>query len=330
MILDYDISLNISTSSDGTPTGTNVLSCKVNSCNFSSPLYHLPPPEDPGGDLSWNVSKGGLSWENELPWKVNSTLRFMDKVWNLTPPLQIVLYKQGATGSSMMMSNWGYSAGFGNKLMLALADDDKAYVLQWWQERSVCQTLNTYQWGFSSVFLFLFCVLTIAFAASLAFLQLELHRYSRLYRHAGPPGTYHFIIALATELQAVVSHRTDHWTEITEQELKEAIEHRTISADVRHLPFSRVEAGSVKSVEKHCESTEQHLMGNLAKPAVVETVQQDPEDSEWQRAFETERDRRNSTNWREYELPPFLAEGLLRRRPCSLGKYTWPHLASSN
>lgn len=305
MILDYDISSNISTSMDGTPNGTNVLSCKVNACNFSSPSYHLPPPEQPGGHLSWNVSKGGFFWENDLPWKVNSSLRFKDQTWKLTPPLQIVLYKQGASGGSTMESNWGYAAAFGNKLMLALTDDDKAYDLEWWQERSVCQTLNTYQWGFSSVLLFLFCVLTIVFAASLAFLHLEIYFHSRLYRRAGPPGTYHFILALATELQAILSHWNGHWTEITEQELIEAVQDRTIDVDARHLPCSRAEEPrSVRRIKKHVEGTEQHLIGKSGKSDAVEMIQQNLEHSEWQRAFEAERDRRHSTNWRENELPP--------------------------
>jgi hypothetical protein len=93
------------------------------------------------------------------------------------------------------------------------ADTEPSYAINgtalnqtWITGHSSCISLNSYQWGFSSLLLFCFSILTCLFAIAVAGLQGEVYWYSRVDRLRSQGTVYTDMMDLASELQARSGH----------------------------------------------------------------------------------------------------------------------------
>ncbi|KAK3628329.1 hypothetical protein LTR56_017528 [Elasticomyces elasticus] len=145
-------------------------------CNeIGSNSYHSPPPPDPPPYQS-----------PESMWS-NITLDNHTYVLQ-PPPLDIVWAGPAETWALALTSDRSYGGYFSNASIARTA---------------VCQPSTQYQWGFSTVLLFLFCCMTIVFAATLLALEVGvwLHSRSNLYqqRRSGYRDAVYVVQALKDE-----------------------------------------------------------------------------------------------------------------------------------
>jgi hypothetical protein len=76
-----------------------------------------------------------------------------------------------------------------------------AFNQTWIQDKSSCLSLNQYKWGFSSLLLFCFSILTVIFGMVMAYLQWEVYWHSRIDRCRVESSIYGDVVNLAAELQ---------------------------------------------------------------------------------------------------------------------------------
>lgn len=111
----------------------------------------------------------------------------------------------------------------------------------WVERHTICQTLNAYRWGFSSLLVFTFGIVTLLFTLALAFLQAEVYLYSRVHRSGSESSLYHDILAFAEELQIALSGHSQKWSEMTGPALEIAVKDARVSIKTKKLPHPRRE-----------------------------------------------------------------------------------------
>lgn len=131
-------------------------------------------------------------------------------------------------------------------MQMRFALGDTTMDIDWVKDNSVCQTLNTYKWGFSSLLLFTFCVLTTFFTTALAFLQWDIYWHSRAARVGSEPCIYHDVLALADELHRALADTSKEWPEKNGGELKESMRDVLVRVDAFELPIARSEERSMR------------------------------------------------------------------------------------
>lgn len=200
-----------------------------------------------------------LAWDESPMKRIETDLEWHNKTWRLAPPLTIaaqdVQPPQGDRVRSyvVLTSNWRVlPADYEGNMRFAFGET--AVSLAWVNENSICQTLNTYQWGFSSLLLLGFCILTILFTLALAFLQLEVYWYSRLYRAGSDASVYHDILGLAEELWLALAKAPKSWADMTAQELTSMAEHVWLDLEADELPPSRSDERFARKDRDHRRS----------------------------------------------------------------------------
>jgi hypothetical protein len=107
------------------------------------------------------------------------------------------------------------------------------------KENSVCQPSDRYQWGFSSLLLLVFCLLTALFAAILNMLHWNAFWNSRTDRYRYNTNHYRDAVDLVRELEA--TEIGDIVRDMPARTLGRELEHNAdgVSLDTRSLPLSR-------------------------------------------------------------------------------------------
>jgi len=109
-----------------------------------------------------------------------STLTSHGETWALSPALsfteQFVPVSGASEGTCMEVAgvyNGAYEGDNQGQCEMSFAVGDSVVDREYMTTNSICQTLNTYKWGFSSLPLFFFCILTVLYVLALAMLQWE-------------------------------------------------------------------------------------------------------------------------------------------------------------
>lgn len=184
--------------------------------------------ECPAGDCSFAVPPSA-----EITNDVASNFSINGRSFSLAHPLNISL--QNATTDAIVGNTLG---PFETTPGLFYAIGNFSVTQSWVQQNSYCVSLNEYQWGFSSLLLFTFCIFTILFTITLAVLHWELYCYSRSDRIDQPPSIYHDILELADELRSRLGNDVE---EMSVKELERRVKSYqgglTVQSD--KLPLSR-------------------------------------------------------------------------------------------
>lgn len=162
-------------------------------------------------------------WNGVRRVKFNSSIMINETTYNLDfPPVQV-----------LWQSLWSYTKyyslpGFTNSTFT------KDSIL----ENSFCRPANTYQWGFASLLLFTFCVMTVMFVLIVTALRCDVYWNSRAGRLKSNISIYRDAMDLAIELQAQFGERA---VELSARELEEHIQGQkgAVSLQTVDLPLAR-------------------------------------------------------------------------------------------
>ena len=141
--------------------------------------------------------------------------------------------------------NGAYEGDNQGQCEMSFAVGDSVVDREYMTTNSICQTLNTYKWGFSSLPLFFFCILTALYVLALAMLQWEVYRYSRIGRVAGSPSIYRDILTLADEIRTRFVPPVQEFT-AAELETMVRTDMKPLRADLGSLPLSRSEEAKMR------------------------------------------------------------------------------------
>ncbi|SMQ51010.1 unnamed protein product [Zymoseptoria tritici ST99CH_3D7] len=171
------------------------------------------------GTLRSNDTVYGDVWSGTYAPTEVSDLFTIDWFFNRTPPdsrsASTYASRYGALGwrdcttSNITIANYTHSLRapplhFEYQPDLYLDENGKVLDEHWLQKVSTCQTLETYQWGFSSLMLFTFCMATAIFLTVLLTLNLDIYLNSQVNRVHQDFSLHRDILDYASEIQAEV------------------------------------------------------------------------------------------------------------------------------
>ncbi|SMR52928.1 unnamed protein product [Zymoseptoria tritici ST99CH_1E4] len=171
------------------------------------------------GTLRSNDTVYGDVWSGTYAPTEVSDLFTIDWFFNQTPPdsrsASTYASRYGALGwrdcttSNITIANYTHSLRapplhFEYQPDLYLDENGKVLDEHWLQKVSTCQTLETYQWGFSSLMLFTFCMATAIFLTVLLTLNLDIYLNSQVNRVHQDFSLHRDILDYASEIQAEV------------------------------------------------------------------------------------------------------------------------------
>ncbi|KAK4503501.1 hypothetical protein PRZ48_004416 [Zasmidium cellare] len=120
------------------------------------------------------------------------------------------------TSSNITLSNHTYELkepvlSFESSSLQAYYRDGSGKLLNqtWLELNSQCQVLQTYQWGFSSLLLFTFCILTILFFVALLALHIDIWRNSQTNRINQKFSLYRDILDFAHQLRTEIGSKVE-------------------------------------------------------------------------------------------------------------------------
>lgn len=184
---------------------------------MSVPFSSITSPQR---DLHCNIT-----WNKDLGQWTSSRIEINGKIHSIQgPPLNVVV-----------QSGWLSIYHFTKYLAI----DKLALPIDHLQAKGSCQPTAHYIWGFSSMLLFFFCMLSIFFAAVLASLYYESTWSSRAGRSTYQLNTYRNAVDLVYDLQD--NYFGDALRSMSADDLKQQCVDKTISMDTSELPLSRKE-----------------------------------------------------------------------------------------
>lgn len=115
---------------------------------------------------------------------------------------------------------------------------DEALTTDYLETHTTCEPTTRYRWGFSSLLLFTFCLVSMLFAAIILVLDAEAYWHGRANRLDVPANVYRDALDLSIELRA---QHGDEVEQMPAKELLELVERERgrMSVDVEDLPQSR-------------------------------------------------------------------------------------------
>lgn len=181
-----------------------------------------------------------ITWSGDLDRWTSSQIEVNGRTWSLSgPPLNVVV-----------QTGW-----LGNPISTQFLSIDRlALSVAHLQAKGSCQPSAHYIWGFSSVFLFIFCMLSVLFAAILASLHYESTLSSRTGRVTYELNTYRDAVDLVYDLQD--NHFGDTLRGMSADDLKKHCADKTISLDTSGLPLSRKEEKRLSRPTLETDSTD--------------------------------------------------------------------------
>lgn len=180
-------------------------------------------------------------------------------------------------------------------------------------ESSFCQPGKTYRWGFSSQLLFMFCIMTIVYAAVIAALHWDVYEFGRVDVLEHAISLYRDILDMAEEINGELG---DNGTYLTAEVIKEKIRTRSgaivVGKDSTHrdLQYSRRDAKV-----KRNEALVQYATTNYEK-----LLHKNVQDIHVAADYLESRDK-TSLSPREKEEPPMTYGDVRRIRRAALKEY---------
>ncbi|KAK5679492.1 hypothetical protein LTS10_008310 [Elasticomyces elasticus] len=161
---------------------------------------------------------------------INSTITISNHTYTLQQPLDVAMPDRPRFQSGLTIPDaaayWSYNTE-------ALSND-------YLQHNTTCQPLTDYQWGFSSLLLFAFCVTSLVFAIVMFFLDAVSYLEGCADRLDVPANVYRDALDLSIDLRARYGEEVD---QMPSRELLNLVEHERseMSLDLTHLPQNRKE-----------------------------------------------------------------------------------------
>lgn len=135
-----------------------------------------------------------------------------------------------------------------------------AYNSTWLRSHSTCKPSETYQWGFSYIFLFMVAIFNFLWSSIMVAMWLDTRRRSRMYRNGRRPGLLRSVLDLA----AAVREELGPDAEILEEaELKERL---SASGSLLEVPKGelRIRRMGTEHMDRR-RTSQRSWMGNLSR-----------------------------------------------------------------
>ena len=210
------INLPTTTGFKGTNSTTSQASCAAHGFPYHC-QFDVPAGTHSLDSVASNITIGGVEWVLDAP------------------PLNVTYQETNAVHQTYAINSLT-----GDSVTPRYAFDQMSLNETWIEQHNSCLSLNRYEWGFSSLLLFLFCITSLLFTATLAYLQHEIHALSRIDRVEDVSDRYTDTIDLYAELQLLTSK--DIKT-LPTSELVQSVrdDQDGVRSNVTSLPFSRRE-----------------------------------------------------------------------------------------
>ena len=222
------------------------------------PSYALPP----GSPFSFELAplKPGEASPNSSVWdfeyyqnRTLSNITLQGKLWTLQPP------PLEAFDLEYVCSNG--DTGYVNAVTYSIGNTTIS--CSWIEQpgHNFCLPSNKYQWGFSSLMLLTFCIITIVFASVLAALHWDAEWHGRTNHQSHYVSTYRDALDLSAELRTQLGD--DDVEQMSAKDIEEKVK--------QHKGFMRVEVGHLSL------SRSERYQGRFRRRRVATSEHGDPE-----------------------------------------------------
>lgn len=229
--LDYDYPSIISNNTNGTFTAANASS-------YSESYYY-------GNNKKASNSSLYIDWtKNEKASEQLASSGYSYEMNSVEGGESIVI---NCTSSNITLSNRTYELKspvltFDMRSAADYYRDSTGKLLNktWLEKNSQCQVLQTYQWGFSSLLLFSFCLLTILFFITILALQVDVWCNSQTNRMKQEFSLYRDILDFAHQLRTEIGSKVE---DMPAKDLEKSVKDQTafVSVAAYEYPPSRAQ-----------------------------------------------------------------------------------------